>query len=405
MDKFAQERGFLNKLREKINMPGGYLEGFFKPELDRIMADLKSRDDQIRSILSGKQIGGADAPSDGSSAKDLLKSSRKNFNRREYMTGIAELGKFHKKMFEVAKLISQFKIEVNKIHHKFLFEGVDDKRLQDLKQHMSSLPEIRRAELEFQGFTKRAGLIDDVINFASKRGRSLMAWERKYPKELKEIREGSAVLVNEAQKLLDNTLTYLKEMGTARAIRRPDDYMNAANKIVADFNKFDVGDKGFRAFYQGPVSHWLKIKEDIESQQNKGQPSAGGATQADQMTGLPKSDKVELGEEPTISAPSTPAPVPPVIPVTTSPVPADVPPMPGATQAPPQPHTPEEAAPDTVRSPPVVAHQKFYDSLEALSGEDPRILAKYISKYAASIQGSDPETAIKLFKISKNIKG
>ena len=87
MDKFAQSkrqtgRGILNELREKINMPGAYLEGFFKPELDRVMTSLKILDDKIRSILTGQKIGGADILSDGKSAKDLLKTARTNFNRR-----------------------------------------------------------------------------------------------------------------------------------------------------------------------------------------------------------------------------------------------------------------------------------------------------------------------------------
>jgi hypothetical protein len=52
-----------------------------------------------------------------------------------------------------------------------------------------------------------------------------------------------------------------------------------------------------------------------------------------------------------------------------------------------------------------IAHQAFYESLETLANEDPRILSKYISKYATFIQESDPETAIDLFKIARRVKG
>src|SRR5271157_5003839 len=122
MDKTAQKRSIRNQLREKINMPGAYLEGFFKPELDRVMVALKELDDHIRAELSGKPIGST-SPQNNKSAKDILKSAKQNFNRREYMSGVADLGMFHKIMFDVTEDIKKFFVDVNKIHHKFLFEG------------------------------------------------------------------------------------------------------------------------------------------------------------------------------------------------------------------------------------------------------------------------------------------
>src|SRR5580693_6246194 len=119
--KTAQKRSVLNQLREKINMPGNYLEGFFKPELDRVMTSLKELDDRIRAVLTGKKIGNAEPPADGLAAKDLVKSAKTNFNRREYIAGIVDLGKFHKKMFDITQDVSKFFVDVNKIHNKFLF--------------------------------------------------------------------------------------------------------------------------------------------------------------------------------------------------------------------------------------------------------------------------------------------
>ena len=71
--------------------------------------------------------------------------------------------------------------------------------------------------------------------------------------------------------------------------------------------------------------------------------------------------------------------------------------MPGGTEGPPKPKTEEEKKSS--------AHQNFYESLQAMSQESPLILAKYIAKYAASIQTTDPETAVNLFGIAKQIKG
>lgn len=406
MNKIAQRRSILNQLREKINMPGSYLEGFFKPELDRVMTSLKNLDDRIRSVLTGKQIGNAPAPLDGMGVKDLLKSSRTNFNRREYMAGVADLGRFHKKMFDISKDIGQFFIDVNKIHNKFLFEGLPegyDEHLKSLKEHMS-----KKSEASPEYFIKEAGIMDFFYNIGTKRGRSLAAWEKKYPQETKDLREGGEKILNDAQKLLENSIAYLKQMATARALRKPDQYMEIANKMKSDFDKFDIL---FRGYYEKSIVKWLKINEAIKAEEARSAPT-------DTAAGFGKgeeSGKIELGNEPApLAVPPSASVPPPAVPPMGSgfmgvtpaqPVPANVPPMPGGTQAPPQPQTEtEEEAPDTQRTPMVTSHQRFYESLEAMGQEDPAILAKYISKYAASIQKSDPEVAINLLLLVQQIK-
>jgi hypothetical protein len=49
-------------------------------------------------------------------------------------------------------------------------------------------------------------------------------------------------------------------------------------------------------------------------------------------------------------------------------------------------------------------HKKFMAALEALSNEQPIILANFIMKYANSIQQSDPDTYKELLHIVNNIK-
>jgi len=418
MDKLAQSkrqtgRGFFNKLREQVNRPGAILEGIFKPELDRVMKSLGELDDRVRSEITGTKIGNAEEPAIKMSGKDLLKEARKAFNRREYMSGVSDLAMFHKKLQNMANDIDKFFVDVNKIHHKFLFQGVDEEKLKRLREHM----EPKAASVIADQLLKEAGLIDEIVNIVSRRGRGLAAWEKKYPKETKALREGGSRLIDQAEATLESVISALKEMATARAIRRPDDYMDAAAKIKAAFNKFDSGDKGFRSFYQNAVMPWMKIKDEIEKQQQAQQPTVPTTTG-------PKPGQVELGGQP----PTPPMPPPP--PTTPGGTPAPVP-----AQSPPAtpPSKPvlqlmpeeDEAAPDTEKTPPPppeppvkvrvapsvnppkvrVAHSSFYKSLEAMSNEDPRIVCAYVTKYAKSIQGDDPETAIKLFSIVKQIKG
>jgi len=424
MNKIAQRRSLLNQLREKVNMPGAYLEGFFKPELDRVMNALKDLDDRVRSVLTGKKIGNGEAPEDGVSVKDLLKSARTNFNRREYMSGVVDLGQFHKKMFDVTRDIDKFFVDVNKIHHKFLFEGLKDtgydNHLKQMREHMDNLG--KKAELNSVYFIKEAGVMDFFYNIGTKRGRSLAAWEKKYPKQTKDLREGGERLIGEAEKLLENTIGYLKQMGTARATRRPDEYMDIANKIKGDYQKFDGGDKGFRSYYSNAVVPWLKIKDEIEASQAKSEPKLEG----EQSQGGPAPGQVELGTpEVSQTSPSMPAAQPTVqdsqekqapntdrgnnlpidlvhnkAPITPAPISA-----PQETIIP-KTETTVPTAPDTEKKLPVMmSHQKFYASLEKMSEENPAFLAKYISKYASSIQEKDMNTAIELFSIVRKIKG
>lgn len=399
MDKSAQSkrqtgRGFFNELREKVNMPGAYLEGFFKPELDRVMTSLKLLDDQLRAELTGKKIGQAD-PSIQTSAKDLLKTARTNFNRREYISGVSDLGMFHKKMQDIVTLINKFFVDVNKIHHKFLFEGVEDEKVKRLREHM----ERKAAQQLRMELIKQAGIMDFFHNIGTKRGRGLAAWEKKYPKETKALREGGAKLLDSADNLLATTIAYMKEMATARAIRRPDDYMDAANKIKAEFEKFDGGDKGFRAYYNTAIMPFMQIKDTLEKEKATAEPAPSVSTDS------PNAGKVELGNEPSPESKTVaPSTSPPMgggfVSVQPSPWGSSAPPA-----ASPAPTNTGDDAPDTQRKPTVIAHERFYQSLESMSGEDPRILAGYITKYAKSIQESDLETAIKLFAIVKRLKG
>ena len=417
MDKTAQERGFFNKLRETANKPGAFLEGIFRPELERVMVQLIALDDRIRSELTGKKIGKVEAPAIQKSAKDLLKESRTAFNRREWMTGISDLAMFHKKMQAVSKDIDKFFVDVNKIHHKFLFDGVDEDKIKRLREHM----EPKAASMTADQLLKEAGVVDTLLNFVTRRGRGLAAWEKKYPKETKALRDGGSKMLDHADSLLAHSIYVLKEMATARATRRPDEYMDLAAKIKAEYSKFDAS---FKAYYQNAVTPWMKIKDEVEAAANKTQ---GAGTAPPSPGGQP--GKVELGAEPEPppTGPSSPGPSSPVgTPLT------GVPPMGGGfmtfkpTGLPPAspqqpPPASEEEAPATlpggyqpgtqVRVAPeepkirVGSHEKFYQSLEAMSQEDPRVLCSYIEKYATFIQGDDPETAIALFSIVKKLKG
>jgi hypothetical protein len=398
MDKSAQKRGPLNEIREKMNMPAKYLEGFFRPAIERVLKALGELDDKVRANLSGQQIGSAAAPADGTSIKDIVKKARTNFNRREYIAGFTDLAHFDKKMAEAATAITEFqKIDLDSIHAQFLFHNLPKDyadKLSHTREYMDSKKEASRQE----ALVKEAGLVDFIMNLSTKRGRSLLAWEKKYPQRVKPIKDNGAALVEHAQSLLESTLVNLKQMATFRATRRPDEYTKSAQKIVEGYNKFD---KAFKTYYTKDIKPFLDVKDAIEAKEKE--------TQAKMLA---EEEKKKQEANVLNKAPAAPPLSTSVAPA--SPVAPAVPGLPiGGPPFVPAPASSQLDTPEArVRSLEEEAalqnkynHQSFYESLQSLSGEDPRILAGYISKYAKSIQKTDLDTAIKLFNIVKNIRG
>ncbi len=279
------------------------------------------------------------------------------------------------------------------IHSKFLFEGVDEDKIKELREYMG-------ASADYQ-LVKEAGLMDFFHNTFSTRGRSLAAWEKKYPKETKAIRDGGPRLVETAFTLLATTISALKEMATARAVRRPDDYINAAAKIKSEYAKFDSGPKGFRAYYKDAIAPFLLIKDQIEKGKTPPAADGGGDGTTNVAPVAPGAAPVPV-QAPEVSIPIHEQPmednreiaVAPTVNIGGGAMPAGP-----KHDTIPDPNTKPKKADDGI-----FAHRKFYESLEAMSQEDPRILAKFISKYASSIQKKDTETAIKLFALVKQIK-
>lgn len=263
LNKQAQRRKkLLEKLTEKSDMNSADVGKFFSPELKRVMGLLKDADDSIRSILSGEKVGTAPSPDDKVSLKDLLKSAKSNFNRREYMASAAELGRFHKKMFDAVKIINTFDLGVNRIHHDFLFQGLNSKQkenIQKLRSHMST-----KAEIANFYFIKEAGIMDFFYNLGTQRGRALAAWEKKYPKVAQELKNGLENLLDKAESTLAITLSSLKDMVNFRKNQSIDEYVDTAKEIVKTFNKFDDGKDGFKSFYSSVIKPYLDKQDEYE---------------------------------------------------------------------------------------------------------------------------------------------
>lgn len=285
MQKTAQKRSILNKLREMTNVSGIAAEKFFNPEFQRVMESLREKDDQIRSLVAGEAIGMGDPGNDSIALKDLLKSSKSNLNRREYMSAIADLGRFHKKLFDVVQEISKLSFDVDQVHHEFLFKDLDDEKKQHLHDLKSRFAHNRRMEM-----IKEASVMDFFYNIGTKRGRALAAWEKRYPKQVGKLKKDTAVLQSRSEALLQQVLSALKEMASARSTRNVDAYTKAADKITKSYQGYD---KSFRDYYTANVKGFLEKVELIsptEKLDKKQTKEMGGQEVA--TDGVPDTEKM-----------------------------------------------------------------------------------------------------------------
>jgi hypothetical protein len=408
MDKTAQKRSLLNKLHEMGNIPAHAAESFFKPELKRVMNTLIDADDVIRSTLAGQKIGKA-TPEDPVSAKDLLKEAKSLINRREYLSAVANLGRFHKKMQDVSNVLDKLTLNVDSLHHQFLFNKLPSKHRQQLEDF-----EKRIASERLPHFTKEAGIMDFFHNIGTQRGRALAAWEKRYPQVVAKIRDGAIEQLESSQNLLNEVLTLLKEMASSRASRNIDAYLNTSKQVANSFKKFDTGGKsgGFRGFYNTAVKPWMDKQRQLE-QESQAEATSSTAKAVTNM--MEEQGKRNLEQEegvPEFVTPSVILPPPPAMPTGVESTESEVEPAESTVKTPVVPSLPgtepkfksDEIARQlfgTKKS----SYEAFIDSLEVFANEDPSLLAAHISRYAGSIQAEQPEVAVKLFKIAQSLRG
>jgi len=272
MQKTAQQRGILNRVREKVS-PTGKLEEFFDPEFKSIMEKLRKVDDQIRAELTGKQIGdefptGPDGKpaadvDDVPNFKEYIKDAEKHLDKKEYMKAFADLGKLHTVIERVSKLINEFEVVLDTVHERFLFSDLVPERYEEgSEEYAKYLDELKKKFMKKEkeassqyNLVIQAGIFDF---FSSKRSRALEIWEKRYPKRVKALKAATKSMISAAKALETNILKILKTMATDRATRNVDDYVIQANNLV---NIFDSFDSKFKSYYNEHIRKFLEKQE------------------------------------------------------------------------------------------------------------------------------------------------
>lgn len=257
MDKVAQKRRWYNKLREKLNQPEESLIGKFSPEFVELMDKLREVDDNIREQAT--------------ELKGVLKLAKSNFNRLEYMTSIAYLGRFHEKMEAINYEFSKLGTAVDLKHHEFLFGDMDQEDVDYLVKKLS--PKIKKPvakPLSIKNLSKNintkaslettAGIQDWWAQNFGERRKALSAWEKRFPKKSKELKRQTQSLIVKSEQILGLLLTTLSALNTYRNTRRLEEYLATADKFK---QKYAIYNALFGQFYN------TYIREFVELQQQK----------------------------------------------------------------------------------------------------------------------------------------
>jgi len=442
MQKIAQTRNIWNRMREGI--------GWDSKEYAEANQKMRDTDDHVRAIISGTVVENFQ-PLTNRSMKDILKSARSNLNRREYAKSVGDLSLFHRCIVDSLDILKEFDDNLSKEHSNFLLQSVTPgsdnydpeyaQYLEDLRKRFSPKPSGKTAYYS-SDLVKEAGITDFMSRF-SDRGRELAAWEKRYPHRAKSIKIKTTNMVDISEKLLNLILKTLKVMAKFRDARKIDNWYDETKKIIRAAEAYH---KSFQAYYDAELKQLFESREFVAREPDKTETietvpggEATNVTDTNNKTRPEITDAILEDIPVTTTSPATPSspanpnirgrvrPVPTKIDDLTTPAvpardrsyydrmsPAVFPssvlpsqPMSGGfVGAPPSEFKlpkPEDKEPKQ-QSLPGIAHTKFFSSLETLSNEHPAVLAKYILKYAKSIQQSDPLIYNKLIDIVKSIK-
>ncbi len=247
MDKRAQKRGLIDKLKENVNL-GGRAAEIFSPTFAAIMDKLRDTDDKVREALNSD-----------SNLKDLLKDSRSDFNRREYMSSIAKLKKFHDIFEKVHVILQDFHMDVTKAHEEFIFEGLDE----ETKQSLTGLKSKFETKSSLKNLLiKDAGISDWWYTLTNDRGKALRAWEKRYPSQMKKLKSQTDSLISKSENLLKLLLVSLEEMSSARSGRKLEAYSKAVEKFLSKYKDYN---NQFKQYYIENIKNFVEKVQLTES--------------------------------------------------------------------------------------------------------------------------------------------
>jgi len=268
MDKNAQNRSLLNKLREHANITGKILEGI-NPKFHKMMEDLRATDEKVRGYAEP--------------AKELVKSARSLINRRDYLSAATNMSMFHERCRYIAAELERFISAIDKDSYEVLLNQFDEEQKERIfgydPNKAVNLNEVSFADdLEvLASLEKKAGLADWWHNLTNERAVAMKALEKRFSISfLKDLKKNSETMFNESLKFLQFLLLTFKKLATALAKRKPSQYIDTAKEFGKRFANYH---NAFVKFYDKNITplkeqHQKMLDEKKQQEEQRADQSA-----------------------------------------------------------------------------------------------------------------------------------
>jgi hypothetical protein len=402
MDKLAQNRGFLNKLREKTNLSGRVLESI-NPDFQEIMDRLRSTDEKIREQAS--------------ELKTAVRAANSYVRRRDYLMGAHSIAGFHERCRYIAAILDKFKDSIDMKHYKFLLDQFDDEQKQQLfgydptKDVVFDKGDVNDVieNVITAALKKDAGAMDwltmniadpisDVVNnLTNERGIAMRGYEKRFNISfLKELKGKSISMADKTERFFRYLISTFKRLASSLATRNVNQYIILSKDFI---KKFAIYHGIFVEFYSGVVAPLKEQHQKMVDEKRMREVAAENQK---------KEDERKLQEE-------TQAGIEKQFPTQTS-----------VQQAPQQVSAPMRPLPSQKEKNDVLnrldtenemmdhkpfpltnkkkSHSDFIGKLKIVAiKNDPKLLANEILKYSELLEDDAPEESLKLLSIAEGL--
>jgi uncharacterized coiled-coil DUF342 family protein len=397
MDKIAQERGLLNKLREHANITSKLLESI-NPKFKKMMEDLRKTDEKIRGYSE--------------QSKDLIKSAKSLVNRKDYLSAASTMSAFHEKCRYIAAELDRFIKNVDMDSYEVLLGQFDDEQKERIFGYDPN-KELNLNEVSFvndmevmASLQKQAGLSDWWHNLTNERATAMRQLEKRFSISfLKDLKNNSINIFNDSQRFLQFLLTTFKKLATALARGKPSIYISIAKSFLS---KFDQYHKSFVNFYEKNIKPLKQQHEKMLADKKQAEEQAK-AQENQQWSSMMNPQPGNLSNE--VAPEKQPINL-------TNPQPsqstknkalnildwyAKQPKTPTTEVANPEPLKPLPVPDETFEVPPPKA-AKFIAKIEKIAAKNnPKELMLAILKFSSELEDTNPQASLKLLAIAEGI--
>lgn len=384
MDKIAQERGLLNKLREHANITSKLLESI-NPKFKKMMDDLRKTDEKIRGYSE--------------QSRDLIKSAKLLVNRKDYLSAASTMSAFHEKCRYIAAELDRFIKNVDMDSYEVLLGQFDDEQKERIFGYDPN-KELNLNEVSFvndmevmASLQKQAGLSDWWHNLTNERATAMRQLEKRFSISfLKDLKNNSINIFNDSQRFLQFLLGTFKKLATALARGKPSIYISIAKSFISKFEQYH---KSFISFYEKNMKPLKEQHEKMVADKKQAEEQAKTQREQSLQDAALKFQQENAGQQKPFEPPTT----------NKTNIPFDLNKVPASNKQNTldkldELHEPKEAE----KKLPLIQSEQFISKLEKLAADNnPRSLMVAILKFSSELEDISPDASLKLLAIAEGI--